>query len=215
MKKFSDKLTKMLTGFIVAEIGTDGLDGITYCMKIKNSRNAQEYNQYLEIREEANKCGYDKDEVFRVHELVNGYVFDIDMSTMVKVLMDVARATVDVTGKNKELLSKVYREPEAVRKREVKRLANAILKKIEAGENSIDVALFNKNSTDKAGVTVDTPDGKSQYVYLNAYALRHWDIKVLNEQLLMKRGYRVARVIPKYVLSSENGIHTTLEFEKM
>lgn len=211
MKKFSKELMDMITDFIMYEIGSSGIDGVTYAMKLKNSKNAKDIEMYTEILNEAQRCGYEMNEVIRALELSNGIVFDLDMKVMTNVLVKIAEMSCQITGKYDELSKQVWTEPKEVRIDEIKRLANAICRAAEKGEDKVSVALFNKNRVNRIRYTES--NGNNHRLYeIDAYKVRTYDIAAMNTGPLSKTGYIVKEVIPKYILPAENGVFTELVF---
>ena len=213
MKEFSKELRNMLTDFIVSEIGSKGIDGVTYTLKLDSSKNREEIEIYTRIREEATRCGYDDKELFRAFEVNNGVVFDMDIKAMAQILIKIAQSASAITGKHADMNNMVYSEPENVRKSEVVRLANSIKKEAEKGGNKITVALFNRNRINR--VHYSEREGDEAKVYtMEAFKVRTNDILYLNQGPLKEMGYVVRQVIPRYILPTENGLVTEIVFEK-
>ena len=213
MKEFSKELRDMLTDFIVSEIGSKGIDGITYTMKLNNSKNADDIKDYIKIREEAYKCGYDKSEVFRAFELSNGIVFDMDIKAMTHILVKIAESAANITGKHGDMSGMIYSEPTQVRKKELVRLAKEVHNAYEKGENTLDVALFNRNRSSVISFVDKNDHGATQYT-IKAFKARIYDIAAMNAGPLSKSGITVTGVTPKYILPYENGVVTSLEIEQ-
>lgn len=214
MKEFSKKLRDMLTDFIVSEIGSKGLDGVTYAAKQRTPQNEEDIARFIAIREEADACGYDTQEVFRVFEVANGYVFDMDLKAMSQILVKIAKSAASITGKHMDMADSVYHDPEAMRKSDAVRLAKFINEKVENGETEVQVALFSRVNTTKISYTGDVESKGSCLVSVPAFRIRANDIKALNVGPLRKYGIVVREVSPQYITPRENGVITRLVFEK-
>ena len=55
MAKMSGELINMLTEFLIHEIGSKSVDGITYAMITNDKKDEATYKKYGEIRKEATK----------------------------------------------------------------------------------------------------------------------------------------------------------------
>ena len=94
MAKTYDKLLSQLNEFLLCEIGVKAIDGITYRLLRKNEKNYEEtLKRYMTIKNEALRVGYSQDEVFRVYELENGYIFDMDLKTAKQIVLSVLLAS--------------------------------------------------------------------------------------------------------------------------
>lgn len=213
MKEFSKELRDMLTDFIVSEIGSKGIDGITYTMKINSSKNAEDIKDYIKIREEANRCGYDTSEVFRAFELSNGMVFDMDIKAMTHILVKIAESAANITGKHGDMSGMIYSEPTQVRKQELIRLAKEVTNAYNDGKHTLDVALFNRNRTSTISFVDRNENTATQYT-IKAFKARIYDISAMNSGPLSKSNIIVTGVTPRYILPYENGVVTSLEIDK-
>lgn len=212
MKEFSKELRDMLTEFIVAEIGSKGVEGVTYALKIKNDKNAETIERYIDIRREADKCGYDSNEVFRVNEVSNGYIFDMDMKAMTQLLVKLANSACTIAGKHSDMVQSVYTEPKEIRVGEIVRLGKYIETSDKSPSGKCTVALYNRNVSGKIRYTPIT-DGKPSMCSIDAFIIRAHDMKTVNEKALTDSKYKIRTVSPLYILPLENGVVTELELD--
>ena len=214
MGKASNELINMLTDFLINEIGSKSLDGITYAMVIKNSKKDEEdYKRYIGIRKEAQKCGYTQDEVFRVYEVSNGYIFDMDMPVVKKISYELSKAVNKTNGGQTPVGDLIGDSPEKRRKSDMLSLAKYVRTEFNNGNRVVEVALFSRNSTSKITITGIGVRNEMLMAKYNAYAIRHWDIETVNAKILIPIGIRIAKLEPCEVLPSKTGVRFKLYLE--
>ena len=202
-----------LTEFFVMEIQSKCIDGITYTMYLKGDRYKEMTDKYLGIRRELDNLGFNKQEIFRVHNLVNGYIFDMDLSIAKKILNKLAIAVVKTSGEDLDVYDMIGNKPEERRKQDMFNLANYIQREFKNGHDTVEVALFNRNSAPRIMLSgVDSAKNKIVAKY-NAYAIRHWDIEALNAHLLIPVGLRIYRLESMDVFPSCNGVRFQMSTE--
>lgn len=210
MAKFSSELLNQLSEFLVCEIGGKAIDGITYTMLLKdNAKDKEAYKRYMDIKQEILKCGYSADEIFRVYEVNNGYIFDLDLKTAKQITYQLSKAVAKQNGGESPVGDLIGDRPEQRRKRDMVALARYIKECYDKGETEVQVALFSKNSTNKIMVTGIGSDGSKIAVTYKAFAIRHWDIEKLNSQLLMHAGIKVYSIQPCEILPYKTGVSFT------
>lgn len=215
MAKFSKELLDMLTEFMICEVGSKALDGITYTMVLKTARDKELYTRYMTIRNEAAKCGYTSDEVFRVYEVANGYIFDMDLETAKQMTIEIAKSVSKNNGGKTPSGNIIKDMPEQRRKRDLVNLAKYLKYEYDNGRYSVEVALFSRNSMNKIIVTGKGSRGETLALRYNAYAIRHWDIEILNEKFLIPAGFRVRSIQPCEILPSKTGVSFIFRMESM
>ncbi|MBO5388639.1 MAG: hypothetical protein J6A59_10945 [Lachnospiraceae bacterium] len=215
MAKFSKELLDMLTEFMICEVGSKALDGITYTMVLKTARDKELYTRYMTIRNEAAKCGYTSDEVFRVYEVANGYIFDMDLETAKQMTIEIAKSVSKNNGGKTPSGNIIKDMPEQRRKRDLVNLAKYLKSEYDNGRYSVEVALFSRNSMNKIIVTGKGARGETLALRYNAYAIRHWDIEILNEKFLIPAGFRVRSIQPCEILPSKTGVSFIFRMESM
>lgn len=213
--QFSKALLDMLTEFMVNEIGSKALDGITYTMILKNPNNTTIYNRYISIKKEANNCGFSNDEVFRVYELQNGYIFDMDINAVKQITVELAKAVSKQNGGTTPAEDLVKDMPEQRRKKDMVNLARYLKSEYDKGKLEIEVALFSRNSTNRIIINGKSSKGEQLVIKYNAYVLRHWDIEFINEKFLIPSGFRVRSIQPCEILPTKTGVSFKLRMESM
>jgi hypothetical protein len=106
-------------------------------------------------------------------------------------------------------------KPEQRRKAEMTSLAKKVKKSYEKGDRKIEVALFSRNKTPRIVVNGKTVNGEPVSVFYDAYALRHNDIEVVNDKLLIPIGIKITKITPYEILPSKTGVRCRLEFENI
>lgn len=215
MAELSKALLDMLTEFMICEIGSKALDGITYTMLFKNDKDKDAYNRYMTIKKEATKCGYTNSELFRVYEINNGYIFDMDIKTTKLITAQIAKAVAAANNGATPVGDIIGDSPEVRRKKDMYNMAKYLKSEYDKGNTEVEVALFSRNSTNRIIVTGKGPHGETLAIRYNAYVLRHWDIEYLNEHLLIPIGFRVSRIQPCEVLPSKTGVSFIFRLESM
>lgn len=209
MASMSTDLINKLTEFLICEIGSKALDGISYMMLFKNKRDKTLYDRYKTIKDEALRCGYTDEEIFRIYEVSNGYILDMDVWVVRKITYELSKAVSKVSGE-KDIIGD---NPSKRRDRDIKRLAKHIQKEFDAGKDIIEVALFSRNTVPRIIITGKDQNNEVIAVKYNSYAIRHWDIENVNSEELIPVGIRVSKVEPCEILPSKTGCSFKLYIE--
>ena len=204
----------MLTEFLVCEIGSKALDGITYAMVTKEKKDKDVFQRYMDIRDEVSKCGFGQDEIFRAYELSNGYIFDMDLNIAKKITIKLAQAVQKTNGVAVGDGDLIGDSPEKRRKSDMLGLARFIQQEYNKGKDLVEVALFSHNSVPHIIISGKAPNGNLVTERFNAYAIRHWDIETVNSKLLIPAGIRIARIEPFEILPSKTGVKFGMYIEK-
>jgi hypothetical protein len=205
MSKISKELLDMLTEFVICELDSKALDGITYTMVLKSDKNKELYDKYMGIKNEAVRCGYNNNEVFRVYELMNGYIFDMDILTVKQITAEIIKAVDKVNGGKTPVRELLGDLPEQRRKKDMIALAKYLKSEWDSGNRQVEVALFSRNATNKIIIHGKGPNGEDLAIRYNAYAIRHWDVEYINEKALIPAGFRVSKIQPREILPSKTG----------
>ena len=153
MAKMSGELINMLTEFLIHEIGSKSVDGITYAMITKDKKDEATYKKYVEIRKEATKCGYSNDDIFRIYEVANGYIFDMDLNMAKKIAYELTKAVNKTNGGQTPVKDFIADNPEKRRKADMLGLAKYVKAEFDNGAQVLEVALFSRNSTPRIMIT--------------------------------------------------------------
>lgn len=216
MAEFSKELLDMMTEFMICEVGSRVLDGITYTMLLKNNKKDMEiYERYMTIKREVLKCGYTEDEVLRVYEVSNGYIFDMDLRTAKQITAELAKSVAKANGGQTPAGELIKDMPDQRRKRDIVALAKYLKSEYDRGNRQFEVALFSKNTTNRIVINGKGPNGEQISLRYNAYAIRHWDIETVNEKFLIPSGFRVRRIQPCEIFPSKTGVSFIFTLESM
>lgn len=221
MANMSKELKDMLSAFMLSEIQSKAIDGITYALKLNLPNNKVDIEEYLKIRDEANRCGFEYNQQFRVFKVNNGYIFDMDLETVKGMTMHIAKElykiegdkTVDSKQQLNDLMVMLQESPVNRRKKDIVALSNYILKEKKAGHDEVEVALFSRNSTNRI-IIQGRYNNEPVEIHYNAYALRHWDMATINEKFLIPNGCRISRVTPCEILPSATGVSFILTIDR-
>lgn len=211
------QLQNMLTEFFICEIKSKAMDGVTYAMVLDNGTQKEQNNlkKYRAICEEASRCGYRSDELFRGYKIANGFIFDMDIGIAKGILMNIISAVNNTNGDsgNTNPQDVIGDSPDKYRKSDMLALARYVKSEFESGKNKVEVALYNRNANPKIIMTVKNTDGSNVTIKYNAYAIRHWDIEIINDKLLIPAGIRISRLEPCEILPLKNGVTFNLYLE--
>ena len=219
MKQMSKQLKDMLSEFMIREIGAKVLDGITYTFVDSNDK--EKNKEYNVIREEATANGFGGKEIIRVFKVSNGFIYDLDIDIAKAITQELYK----VVAKDNNLSINVNENPnfriigETPKKRrmeEIEKISKFILNKAKTGEMDFEVALFSRNKTNQIIINgIDGDSGDRISVRYNAYALRHYDLEIVNEKYLIPAGYRVCNVKPLEILPSKTGVCFNIRVQTM
>lgn len=210
MGQMSKELMEKLSYFLTTEIQSRALSGITYAMLFKDSTDKDSYELYKKILEEVTKCGYGPDEVFRVYEVSNGYIFDMDLSVAKKITAKLSEIVSKNNGGQTPVGDLIGSNPENRRKEDMAKLAKLIKNEFKAGKRQVEVALFSRNSVPRIVMNATDSKGKPVLVKYDAYAIRHWDLEEINVRMLVPAGIRIARIEPCEILPPKTGVRFIL-----
>ena len=214
MGKFSSNLINGLTEFLICELGGKALQGITYTMVLKDKAGLKEFERYKLIKEESLKCGYSNDEVFRIYELRNGYILDMDVNIARKISIELIKA-LEKTDKSSIDMDIALGSMQKRKSSDMARLAKQIKNSHEQGEKEIEVALFSRNTVPRIVINGVGPNNEPMPTKYNAYSIRHWDLTELNQNILIPEGLRVSKIEPIEILPSKTGVRFILTIESI
>lgn len=229
-KHISEKLLNLLSEYMVDEIGSKALNGVTYSfvfkpeyleqMNIKgsyvNKKGAEtDIENFRKIREEAFNCGFEANELFRIYEVANGWIYDVDMNIAKKITVEISKMVAKYNGGETPTGDLIGDKPEKKRKAEMKALAKMVKKTYEKGEREIEIALFNRNATNRIVVNGKTTSGEPVTMFYNAFSLRHTDIEVVNDKFLIPIGIKITKIVPYEILPSKTGIRCKIEIKNV
>lgn len=209
MKAITPELKNMITEFVVREIGSKGLHGVTYATLI--NRDGKSETEYLRVAELAVECGYTEGELFEAFEVDNGYIYNLDMQVMNQVLIEIAKNAVKVTGKHDDKVKTVYNMPVESVKKEEERLARLIEGEVKNGNNSAVIVLYSRNKGGTASFTADE-GGSKKFIRVKAFMLRHKDLNEINTKYLSRKGIVITKIELHQIIPSQNGVIATVNF---
>ena len=217
--RFTPELKDQLTQFIVNELGGKVLDGITYSL-IRTDNHSTNYDkqrldEYQAIRKEASMCGFQAQELFRVYNLQNGVIFDIDMGITKQIAALIVNKMLNENGQPMKHEDIIGNKPENRRKSDMISLAKYLDKQLKSGNSIVEIALFSRNSVPEIVINGQLQDGRYAIQKYKAYAIRFWDLEDVNRNLLIPMGLRIRQVQPGAILPTRTGVLFQLELEKV
>lgn len=229
-KKISEKLLNMLSDYLVSEVGQKALSGVTYSFIFKpeyienmaskgtyvNKKGAEtDIANFKKIREEAYNCGFEANELFRLYEVSNGWIYDLDMNVAKRITIEISKIVSKQNGGDTPTGDLIGSRPEEKRKNEMSSLAKKVRKSFNDGETELSVALFSRNSTPRIVINGVTNNGEAVSAVYDAFALRHTDLEVVNDKFLIPYGVKISKVVPCEILPSKTGVRCKLYLEKV
>lgn len=213
MKQLSIEALNGLTEFLLAEVGEKVLYGVSYTLYQKKDSNKTKIDKYLKLREMLNGEGISDKEVFRVNEVSNGYIFDLDLNEAIEITELISKDVADDNGGETPVGDFNIKALSIERHREdLDRLKNKIIKAARSGSGCVEVALFSRNKT--SSIVITGADASNEKVELavkyDAFALRHNDMSELNRDYLAQAGLMVTTARVYEILPSETGVRFKL-----
>ena len=211
--KVSKKLLDLLSKFLMLEIQSRVLDGITYTFLFKDGKDAGQKEKYLEIRDEAAACGFKPEEVFRIFEVSNGYILDMDLSIAKYITEEISKVVARENNYKTPVGDLIGNRPEKRRIEDMEYLAKVLLKHYKDKEKEVEVALFSRNRVPKIVLTAEDTKGGTVVVKYDAFAIRHWDLEDVNTNLLIPKGVRITDIVPCEILPSKTGVRFIIKLK--
>jgi len=211
MGKMTKELVDKLSYFLTTEIQSRALDGITYAMVFKGPKDKETLESYMEIKKEVEKCGFGPNEVFRVYEVSNGYIFDLDLSVAKSITVKLSEVVNKMNNGQTPIGDLIGSHPENRRKEDMSKLAKLIKNEFKEGKRRIEIALFSRNSVPRIVMSADDKkSGKPVLVKYDAFAIRHWDLGDINTKMLIPAGIRIVKIEPGEILPPKTGVRFVL-----
>lgn len=211
----SKQLINMLSEFLVCDINSKAIGGITYTFTLKNEKDKPTYEKYAKIKEEALRCGFGPSEAFRVYEVSNGFIFDMDLSIAKYLTAEISRGVAKQNKGATPVGDLIGDMPEKRRREDMVLLGKHLKSQFKKGKRSVEVALFSKNNVPRIEITGEDKNGKQVAIKYNAYAIRHWDIEDVNAHILIPEGIKVFKIEPCEILPSKTGVRFILHMAEI
>ena len=208
------KLTKMLVEDIGAQ---EVVDGITYVLLDKSTESDKtKANQYESIIAELGDSGTNPATILRKYDVSNGTIYDLDINvakSIASFLLQQANKEGALNGKIKSY-DLIADKPDKRRREDIENLGKYLKKCVKEGKTAVEVCLFSRNKVGKTTFNAKK-GGKDVTVSYNAYAIRHWDIEVLNNIILANENFKVTKVDAGEIVPSKNGVRFVLHLTKV
>jgi hypothetical protein len=208
----SPELLNKLEGFFVNSIAEKVLDGVTYIMVFNTEQRL--FETYNKIREDVDNLGYDKNTLFRVYQFSNGYVFDMDLSVSIHLAEKIMQENVP-EAEGKQYKVNISDNIKQKRKSAMVSLAKHCVSQMDKGITKFDIALYSRNIVPKIIITAKDTKGNDVMLKYKAFSLRHWDIDVVSNELLLPKGIRISKIEPCEILPARNGVRFTIHLAEV
>lgn len=206
-----------IANFLVEDIGPkEVLDGITYVLLSNSERDMAKARELATIQKEVEAAGVNVNNVLRSYTVSNGVIFDLNLGVAKQTSEFITQSMCKVGAIDKSKLSSpdlIKDGPDKRRYEDIVKLGKFLKSCYDKKMYVVDIALFSRN---KVGTTTFNAkkDGKDVTVKYNAYAIRHWDIGSLNDNILCKQGFAVSKIEAGEILPSKNGVRFRLTLSK-
>lgn len=210
MGKVSKELDLLLTQLITEELGSKTMEGITYILALKD-KDTELIKRCMAAREEAQKCGFNPDDIIKCYKVANGAIFDIKLP----IVADISGKWGSVLNTGVEIKSKIMEMATERRNKDIAALAKKCEKSVKDDKAGVEVALYSRNVVPKIVIGAKDKNGNDITCEYDAYAIRHWDITAVNEKYLLQKGYKVAKIMPCEILPSKTGVRFMLQVVKL
>ena len=214
----SKEVMNGLTEFLICEVDTKVLSGISYVLLKKVPSNQKKIDKYDALRRKMNEEGISPKEGFRRYELDNGIIYDLDLGEAIRFTELISRAVAKENGGDTPVGDLGIREKAMNRhQQDMERLCEKIVAYAKKGVGKIELALFSKNSSGSIVITArDAANTKKEVaVTYDAYALRHTDMEELNREYLSLYGLMVTKVEVHELLPSCTGVRFSLTIARV
>lgn len=217
-KQISENLLNLISEFVINELGSKVIEGITYTFISKEPYDAPLYEKYKFIRETANQEGFGDRELIRIYEVCNGYIFDLDLYIAKVVISEMYKGVLMTEGKLKSPSDYkdtfIKDKPEQRRKRDMLNISRKIKNEFDKGNTQMDIALFSRNTTHKIIINGVDRKGRKMISTYDSYVLRHEDLRLVNEEFLLPAGIKIDAIKPCEILPNRNGLLFTIHITK-
>ncbi len=214
MNNLSKALINGLSELLTLDIQSRALSGITYTMLFKDDKDRELVKKYMKLREEATNCGFGQNEVFRVYEVSNGYIFDMDLSITKHLTAELSKVVAKGNGGKTPVGDLIGNSPEIRRKEDMEMLAKHLESQFKKGQKELEVALFSRNRVPHIIYTGTNSNKEQVMVKLNGYAIRHWDIEEINTKALIPAGIRITKIEPCEIVPPKTGVRFIIHMAK-
>jgi hypothetical protein len=130
----------------------------------------------------------------------------------------IAEKLLDIVYKGEDHSNIIGDVPEIRRQNDMKKLAKLCQENYKNGKPVFEVALFSRNSVPRIVISGSDVNkgvrGKQIIATYNAYAIRHWDIQEINDNLLMQVGLRISKIRPCEILPPKTGVRFQLSVDR-
>lgn len=218
--EMSKELMDMLAGYVTGEIGGKALNGVTYAFEIKRtdkkdlavSKVNQKYEKYSLVLEELRKCGFGEGEIFRIIEVANGYIFDIDIDMLGQIVEQIYKGLDKVNGDEKEYDKAFYMRMRKIHLARLAKYCKMVYDKesVEGAPVTVEIALYNRNSVPQVVLCGKLDKKEYAKIAYEAFMLSHDDIECANREALIDVGLRVTDVRIYEILPNEMGVRASI-----
>ncbi len=207
MAELSKATLNLVSKFLTTEVESRAAEGITWQLLLKG-RHDDRIAEYKALRETITAEGFGPNDIFRMYELSNGYIFDMDLGLATKMTIKLANAMASRMNipSGETFGARMCEDAEKRRQEDLEKMAKRVLTHAKNREATFEMALFSKNSIPKIVINGKNSKGEAVTASYDAYAVRHWDIEEINVKYLVPKGVRIVKIEPCEVIPTMTGV---------
>lgn len=216
IEKLDDKIKDGLMLFLIHSIGGKSYDGITYALLTSSTEEEKKKIASCNtIRKALEESGIEAAQVLQALKVPNGVIFDLNIGVMKELTFELAKeigqASGGAIGGEIDLIND---GPIRRREADIREMVKYLASRGNDGVSNVEIALFSRNSTRRIVYTAKDKQGRDVQVKMNAYAVRHWDIPTISNNL-MELGYKITGAKAGEILPSKTGVRFTIQLAKI
>ena len=212
--ELSKNLLDKLTEIICVDVGSKILDGVTYIILSKSPKDKAKVERYNSVRRLIDSENYAPEEIFRIYEVANGYIYDIDMNIAKMITTLLAKLAAQKNPELKDMPDLIGTQPDENKDYQMKLLAKKCLEAFKNNQDTLEIALFSRNKTNKIILTADGMNKEKVVITYPSFALRPWDLEEINVKYLIERGMRISGVKAYEIIGNNSGLRVSLTLGK-
>lgn len=205
-EEFPVELYRKLTGFFKQYIGSRGLYGVNYAVFFKEDMAS--IKACAELKEEIKSYGYTDDQVFRVCQVSNGFVFDMDRAILDSVINEITETATEARESNQK--PSITPTAQGVYTGEVTKLAKQCRSALDKGYEEVEVAIYSLSDTPQIILPCLDENNEPIFMYYNAYMLTLWDLVVAQQTIFLDLGLQILKAEICEILPHKKGVRVIL-----
>ena len=214
MYKLDVGMTNSLSEFLCDELGEKVLKGISYIVVSKADSNRKKVEKLDNLRRSLSKNGVPDNKVFRRYELLNGYIYDMELDEAIDLTIAITSSMAEQGKLEQKYIGDFGIRNIAISRKveDLQLLCRKCVEGVRKGKSEMDFVLFSRNRSPQVVITgKDAYTGAKIAIKYDSFALRHTDVEELNREYLKLHGLIVTKVIVHEIVPGSRGVLFTLK----